>query len=282
MRFTSFAARFSSLGDALEYILGRFYLVRRLRRLFFVFSRASWRHRQTLDSVFLSRHKSAPAILAELRANAISSGLALSDDVLFELFSRINSSTAFIHGTSRLLDSVEDARSLNRVGSEEKILIIDHRSPALDSLALEIARDPFLFDIASSYLGAVTDIEARIQTSLVVQATDDYRESRFQTVMFHYDVAGYNFLYCFFYLSPTDELSGAHEMVIGSHRHKRLDFLFSSARQPTRVVYQYYQGKSMVVKGDVGAGFFEDTSCYHRALPPVDKERICLQLRYKG
>ena len=42
----------------------------------------------------------------------------------------------------------------------------------------------------------------------------------------------------------------------------------------------YSTNDFIVVEGSAGYGFIEDTSCYHRALKPINKSRLCLQFRY--
>lgn len=121
-----------------------------------------------------------------------------------------------------------------------------------------------------------------MHTSLVAEASTAYRESLNQTVMFHYDVHALNFLYIFFYLTDCDRFSGAHEMIPGSHRKKSLRLLMSSARKSDDEIYRLYPACNLIIEGEKGFGFIEDTSCFHRALPPLKEERITLQIRYSG
>ena len=74
-------------------------------------------------------------------------------------------------------------------------------------------------------------------------------ESNGQTVTFHYDVEGYNFVYIFFYLTKCDYLSGAHESILYSHKLKNLRFLFSSARKSDELIYESYPGKDLLLMG---------------------------------
>ena len=61
-----------------------------------------------------------------------------------------------------------------------------------------MARSFPLFDIAEQYLGKVKKIQTKVQTSLIANASTFYRESNGQTVTFHFDVEGFNFVYIFF------------------------------------------------------------------------------------
>ncbi len=98
--------------------------------------------------------------------------------------------------------------------------------------------------------------------------------------MFHFDVHALNFIYVFFYLTDVDSQSGAHELIPGSHRKKKLAHLLSGARKSDAEIHDYYGGRSTVISGAAGSGFIEDTSCFHRALPPIARPRLALQIRY--
>ncbi len=268
---------------AFEYIFGRFYTVRTARKKWL---RALVPGQEQAGTAAVSLHLDSTLeqrqVLDHLRHQGASEGLSLSRETLARFHSLIAAADSFDAGLTRRRISLEDARSHNSGDQGNKYLILDYRSPELDQLARAVANDPYLSGVARSFLGQLTGIETRVQSSLVTEAPVSYREQSAQTVTFHYDVHGYNFLYCFFYLTDCDETSGAHEMIVGSHRKKSLRFLLSSARQSDSTIYSYYPGLSNVIKGKAGSGFFEDTSCFHRALAPTMNERICLQIRYKG
>ncbi|MEB3306967.1 MAG: phytanoyl-CoA dioxygenase family protein [Cyanobacteriota bacterium] len=268
---------------AFEYIFGRFYSVRLARKKWL---RALSPERQPLRSQARSMHLSSTLdqgrVLSDLKVNGASEGLALSAETLQRFHELISRADSFDAGLTRNRISLEEARAHNSGDQTDKYLILDYKSPELDQLARDVANDPYMIHVARSFLGQLTGIETRVQSSLVTDATVEYREQSAQTVTFHYDVHGYNFLYCFFYLTDCDETSGAHEMIVGSHRRKSLRFLLSTARKAESTIYRYYPDLSRVIKGPAGSGFFEDTSCFHRALAPSQKERICLQIRYKG
>jgi ectoine hydroxylase-related dioxygenase (phytanoyl-CoA dioxygenase family) len=101
-------------------------------------------------------------------------------------------------------------------------------------------------------------------------------------VRFHYDVHGFNFVYVNFYLSDTDRDSGAHVLIAGSHRDKSLRQLFGSARISDEAALRRYGAERVrIIEAKAGSGFFEDTACYHKALPPSARDRLMLQLRYQ-
>ena len=91
-----------------------------------------------------------------------------------------------------------------------------------------------------------------------------------------------NFVYIFFYLTECDRNSGAHQLIKGSHLNKKIfKHLIGSARQEEKKLEQDYNKNDFIfVEGSAGYGFVEDTSCYHRALKPINKPRLSLQFRY--
>ena len=108
------------------------------------------------------------------------------------------------------------------------------------------------------------------------------RETAQQTVRFHYDVHGYNFIYVNFYLQDTDERTGAHVLIEASHHDKKPRHLLGSARLDDDQAYRDYGANRIrVMRGPAGTGFFEDTTCYHKALAPIDQPRLMLQIRYQ-
>lgn len=149
--------------------------------------------------------------------------------------------------------------------------------PVLES----IENDPILRQIAAGYLGfPVKEVRTRLFWSFVVEMSDQERLRLGQTVRFHYDLHGFNFLYFHFYLTDTDKDSGAHVLVRGSHHRKPLRLLFSSANQTDESICRTYgEGAVKVLTGPAGYGFAEDTFCYHKATPPVSHDRLMLQLR---
>ena len=90
------------------------------------------------------------------------------------------------------------------------------------------------------------------------------------------------FVYIFFYLTDCDRNSGAHQLIRGSHLNKKFfKHLIGSAKQKKEELEKDYSiNDFIVIEGSAGHGFIEDTSCYHRALKPVNKPRLSLQFRY--
>ncbi len=76
--------------------------------------------------------------------------------------------------------------------------------------------------------------------------------------------------------------NGAHALIAGSSRRKRLGHLLGSARLSDAEAWQTYgRDAERTIEGPAGSGFLEDASCYHKALPPETGDRLMLQLRYQ-
>ena len=112
--------------------------------------------------------------------------------------------------------------------------------------------------------------------------TDEQRRSlKHGVIDYHYDVAGYNFVYASFYITDTDRYSGAHVMMKRSHKSKPWRMLFGSARASQEAVYkQFGRENEITIEGPAGTGFVQDTSCYHRASPPTRGDRLMLAVRF--
>ena len=125
-------------------------------------------------------------------------------------------------------------------------------------------------------------INTKIQWSPVCDASDEWRNENLQSVTFHYDVHHLNFVYIFFYLTECNKNSGAHQLISGSHKNKKIfKHLIGSVKQTKENLEKDYSKKDFVtIEGKAGHGFIEDTSCFHRALIPINNARLALQFRY--
>ena len=147
---------------------------------------------------------------------------------------------------------------------------------------LKIVNDPQILETARRYLGYLPlRRRLRLQWSFVCEAPADQRMARGQTVRYHYDSDDFNFLYTMFYLTETDADSGAHVMIPGTHRTKPLSWLFGRTwRTDEEVFARYPRSSELLLAGPPGFGFIQDSSCLHKAWPPIKRPRLVLQIRY--
>jgi hypothetical protein len=146
-----------------------------------------------------------------------------------------------------------------------------------------IAGDELVVSTAAAYLRYVpSKASSWLFWSFKNELANAHRESVFQTIKFHYDVHWYNFFYLNFYLRDTDARSGAHVLIRGSHSDKRARHLLGTSKLSDEQASRDYGAERIkTMEGPAGSGFFEDASCYHKALAPVDRDRLMLQIRYQ-
>ena len=146
----------------------------------------------------------------------------------------------------------------------------------------KIVQDPLLLKIVREYLQYwPTQITRHLTWSLVSDLPDEQIRELYPPTTFHYDIAGYNFMTAFFYITDVDVYSGAHVMIKDSHNKKPLYMVFSSGRHSDKVVLNHYgKENQIIIEGEKGFGFVQDPSCFHKLLPPVKADRLLLQIRY--
>jgi hypothetical protein len=146
-----------------------------------------------------------------------------------------------------------------------------------------LCAEPILLTVASKHLGyRPRQAEPRLYWSFVCSVTRQDRLAQWQTVDYHFDVDGYSFIYANFYITAVDRNSGAHAYIRASHKRKPWRMLLHSANQTDEAVFAYFgRYNEVIVEGMAGYGFLEDASCYHKALPPVRRKRLMLQIRIR-
>ena len=265
--------------NASTYLLGRFRVVRKASRLIrsaLNGNQPTLTEEESLVGPFLTDDA-----LTILGRDGVYLGLQLKPDTLALLQAFASNAERRVAHGDRQIATDETLGTLDACG--QPAVIINYLSPELHALTEQVANDPQLLAVVTRHLGSSPRaVQIKVHESRVTNATTDYREACMQTVMFHYDVHALNFVYVFFYLTDVDQSSGAHELILGTHSNKRLAHLFSGARKTDDEIYGSYGGRSrsLVICGLAGTGFIEDTSCFHRALAPVKRPRLALQIRY--
>ena len=273
-------ARFTKWGpcSTFTYAFGRFRAVRIARR---------WL-RQRSDHVPISEPQEDPVLdlpadaTHQLQSTGIASGLTLSPVVLKRLLELETQASVSSWGSIKPPLEGWEAIQQHNQNSTKPIVMMTPSSLELNAVIRSIAHSPRLLGLVRNHLGGgINAIEPALRWSLVVDADDAWRESQAQTVTFHFDVHDLDFVYVFFYLTPCDRDSGAHETILGSHADKPLKFLLGSARQTEPALRTYYAKDAFhILEGPAGYGFIEDTSSFHRARVPVSSPRLVLSIRY--
>lgn len=221
--------------------------------------------------------------LRGLREDAFYPGLTLPEETVREI--RAYADTApcsAIVGEGRRVEFLarERAEAERRSGSKIVLAFFNDCAARCPALA-RIARDPKVLDIATRYMNKDPDnVDVRLWWSFVSDAPLETRLRSAQTVMYHYDLESWHFVYFSFYLTRCDAESGAHVLVRGSHTDKRLSHLLGSAnRSDERILAEYGADRVITLAGEPGYGFVEDSFCYHKALAPLRADRLMLQVR---
>jgi hypothetical protein len=270
------------------YIFGRFKIIRLIyKNINLVKKKFTGKHIECSKKNYLQLNINKQTALNKLKKDGFYEGLMLDNKTIDDLINLSNKSelTPCSSFSSNKIQqkfiNFQDVNNFNK-GNDKPCCLLNLINPDLKKLANDISRDQIILDIVGSYLGNINNIDVSVLWSSVCNASDEWREQEKQTVTFHYDVHDLNFVYVFFYLTECDKSSGAHQLIRGSHLNKKIfKHLIGSAKQKKEDLEQDYNTNDfVVVEGSAGYGFIEDTSCYHRALKPINKSRLCLQFRY--
>jgi len=201
--------------------------------------------------------------------------------------------------------NIEEARHSN-VG---EVTYSDSAVYRIDRL-IEIANDPGILDIVSSYLGVLPTIQHILCTRsfsgsrhLQEHFTKDSRimpkdlaRAQTQNQLFHKDSAGPRFLKLCIYLTDVDQDCGPHEFIAGSHRDSDLSDILERCFESNPDLRnqwngQYRKSEDLISEifpkesfkefiAERGFAFLEDTSGIHRGRPPVSQDRVFCQILY--
>ena len=229
-------------------------------------------------SGLLESTRSPAEHVARLERDAYSDGLQMSAEACAQLIEHAKRQPLGVAG-----GVISYAQLLQDAAKRDDVALATVTDVARNEVIRSLSADPLLLEVVEGYLGYRPErVSPWLFWSPKNRLSDAEREARYQTVRFHYDVHHYNFMYVNFYLMDTTERTGAHMLILGSHRDKRARHLLGSARiSDAQALADYGPERIRTIATPAGHGFFEDTSCYHKALAPIDRERLMLQLRYQ-
>lgn len=266
----------------ISYVLGRFGAVRRAYSGLMRVRDAITRRDESSprgDTAF--PHISVERAVADLSKNAVARGFDLPAELSASLEQYAKDSPCTCTGDRALRFRWSDV-SEGRLPTGHSVVIGSVQNPEACPAVARLRHDPVLVDVIARYLGYRPRIAApRLYWSFRGDVPDAERRRRNQTIDYHFDVFGFNFVYASFYLTDVDARSGAHALIRASHRGKPLRLLLGSANQPAERVFAHFdKEQELIIEGPKGTGFVEDASCFHRALAPVDRDRLMLQIRF--
>lgn len=218
----------------------------------------------------------------EIRKNSASFGLCLPKFYVENIYNYARQSLLYEPGFEEEF-YVEDIKA-GQLPNGRPVLRGLVKHPTQCSAVEDVAHDPVLLEIARNYLGYwPTSVTRHLTWTFVSELPLSEQKQRFLPLSYHYDVAGYNFMSAYFYITDVVDQSGAHVMIERSHSRKPLHSLFApwSGRQPDHVVLDYYGPENeQIIEGPAGFGFVQDPSCFHKLLPPSRENRLLFQIRY--
>jgi len=277
MNWRTIAVKFAA-GE-IHYALGRFYCV---RRIYSLVSSLFWPaiHSNIQDGSIFEQGLEGAAIRS-LHADGVAFGFNLPAGVVAKIREYAERSRCLRSGDRRQFTYHEVTGGRLADGKPVVLGIVDNPRACREINLL--CNNQMLLEVASQYLGfRPRHVEPRLYWSFVCSTSREDRLVQWQTVDYHFDVDGYNFIYANFYMTAVDRNSGAHAYIRGSHRNKPWRMLLHSANQSYESILQYFGMESEVfVEGAAGYGFLEDASCYHKAIPPKAGDRLMLQIRIR-
>ena len=269
----------------LLYIFGRFRLIKSVSKFLILLSNKN--KIKSSAEIYTELTVDRNEVMNHIKKNGHYLGIKLKDQTLNKILSLCENSKLVSNRPDKKKNEYLTFKNLNDVdifnkNNLEPICIVNPVSEDLKKICNEISFDKNVIDIANSFLGKIRNIKIMLTWATVCETNDDWREKYGQTVTYHFDVYGLHYIYFFFYLTNCNINSGAHQLIRGSHVKKKFfkHLIGSTKKTETQLKNDYNLNDFINIEGVAGQGFVEDTSCFHRALPPKNKPRLALQFRY--
>jgi hypothetical protein len=262
--------------------LGRFRSVRRtysfLQGQYQELSPKRLNHIVNRESLFAPLN--IPDCIAEIRRSGVFPGLQLPPEIIAAVHQHAVQNPCQEPGFSDtfMIQQLQNGRLAN---GRSVLRGLVSRLAECDAIT-QIIRDPQLMQVVQGYLGYVpAKITRHLTWSCPSDLSVDAQKQLYPPANYHYDVAGLNFMAINFYITDVDINAGPHVMMLYSHDRKRLSMIFNSARQSDQAIWDYYgELNELTLLGQAGFGFIQDSSCYHKVVPPKSQNRLFLQVRY--
>lgn len=221
----------------------------------------------------------ADRLIDQLKRDGLAPGFKLPDDVRQEIFAWAKSNPCYgdyDKSTGFLYDDRPAAQE-----KAKKRFTLAHffnlkKCPAIDRLT----KDPLIHEVARRYVGPGSKLIApHMWWSFATHEVDHAKQNEFAQ-KYHFDLDDYRFVKIFFYLTDVDEKSGPHVYVRGSHRGKTLRERYPMRRFTDAEVAARYGSRQTTMVGPAGTGFFADTYGIHKGEPPIDRDRLILEMQF--
>ncbi len=145
----------------------------------------------------------------------------------------------------------------------------------------QLIMDPILINIARNYLGCepIFDFPAMWwSTAFLKEASSEAAQ------LYHFDLDRIKWLKIFIYLNDVTPENGPHRLIRGSHiAGAKPQHLLNRgyARIPDEDMVKHYKTEEfIVIYGEAGSVFAEDTKCWHKGTPLKSGHRLVLEFEY--
>ena len=125
-------------------------------------------------------------------------------------------------------------------------------------------------------------IRTRLWWSFPARRVTDFDLHAVAQDKFHFDMNDWRTIKFFFYLTDTDDQSGAHSYISRSHVDRRLrhQFTLMVGHEEEDLRREYGADRVRTVTGHAGAGFIEDPFVFHTGRRCHTRPRLLLELEY--
>ena len=258
-----------------HYVFGRFSLVRSMYSFYRNLFEKSIKNQVNFNNSIFKNTEQINVLKASdiIRKNSYVTGLNLESKYVDNLLSEAIKSK---FDTAKIKNLTYE-----EIFTDKEIAIAYLQKPKEKKFINKISKDVFILNIVRNYIGYYPkNVDIKLIYSFSKNINDNMRREQHQTIDYHFDIHGLNFIYANFYLNDTNKLNGCHALIKGSHK-KPLNLELGKARADDKKLFKFYdKSKEVFIEGKKGFGFLEDTSCYHKALEPKQGYRVMLQLRY--
>jgi hypothetical protein len=222
-------------------------------------------------------------VVSSLVADGVYEGIMLPEAAVKEITAFAESNPCFTKDAPTKGFLPHDYQQTNKERERDVLTGFYFETVEQCPAVMKLRQDAALHSIASAFLGQkAIIIRTRLWWSFPATRISDGDLHLSAQNRFHFDIDGWRTLKFFFYITPTDEGTGAHQYIRTSHRRRMLKHQFSPlSGRPTSEFDDYYSPDQFItVTGDAGFGFAEDPFVFHTGTLCRDKPRLMLEVGF--
>ena len=218
-----------------------------------------------------------------LKQDSIFLGVSIPQNFLNDLLSYLSEQYCYAGGREDLGFKIAEKNKLDQV-FQQPFYVARYFNVSSDCPQIkQLANDPKLRKIAANYIGQQAKYTgASLFWTFPIKGTScDADQQKFR--YFHYDLDDFAGLRFCFYLTDVTLEDGPHTAIRGSHLKKSILHILnyvSRIQTQEKLTRLYGSEKFLTIVGNAGFGFIEDTFCFHKGNPPINKPRLLLQLHF--